>query len=126
MGAPAPGMLEELSGALASGRAAIAGFLELIALEARRAGLAFAWMVALGAAAALCAVSAWLGFMAALALWAVSLGLSPFAAAAAFASLNLIAGAALLWVCTGLSRSLLFPATRRQLSGTPPAGPAAP
>jgi len=54
--------------------------------------------------------------MAALAMWAVSLGLLPIAAVILIAILNLVAGAVLLRVCVGLSRGLLFPATRRQLA----------
>lgn len=46
---PAPGVLDELSSVLASGRAVLSNFLELLSLEARRAGLALMWMVAWGA-----------------------------------------------------------------------------
>ena len=43
---PAAGVLDELSNAFASARAALSNFLDLVSLEARRAGLALLWMVA--------------------------------------------------------------------------------
>jgi len=122
---PAPGVLDELSSALASVRALLSNFLALLSLEARRAGLALLWMVALGVVGAVCLVAAWLGLMAALAMWAVSLGMPPIAAVVAVAVINCVAGAVLIYVCIGMSRDLLFSATRRQLavesSVTPPA-----
>jgi hypothetical protein len=54
-------------------------------------------------------------------MWAVSLGLLPIAAIILVAILNLVAGAVLIRVCVGLSRGLLFPATRRQLARHPSA-----
>lgn len=56
-GPPAPGVLDELSGALASARSGVAGLLELATLEARRAGLSLVWMAACGFAAAICLVA---------------------------------------------------------------------
>jgi len=103
--------------------AAVASFFDLLALEAHRAGMALLWIVALGTAAALCAVSAWLGFMAALAIWAVSLGFPLEYAVAVLAMLNLLAGFLLIRYCVSLGRSLLFPATRRQLTGEPAVTP---
>ena len=123
---PTAGVLEELSSALASARAALSNFLELISLEARRAGLALMWMVAWGFVAAICIVAAWLGLMAALAMWAVSLGFPPIAAVIAVAVINLVAGAVLIYVCIGMSRDLLFSATRRQVAGKSPVKPPAP
>src|SRR6185295_1163621 len=116
---PSPGVLAELTGTLAAARAAATRFLDLASLEARRAGLALVWMIALGLAAAICAISAWLGLMAAFVLWAVSLGHSPLAAVLVLAVLNLAAGAALVYGCVGMSRGLLFPATRRRIAGAP-------
>lgn len=123
--APTQGVLGELTGTLASARAALSHFLDLVSLEARRAGLALAWMIALGLAAAVCAITAWIGIMAALAMWAVSLGLHPVGAVVLVAGLNLAACAALAFRCIGMSRDLLFPATRRQVAGTTPIPPAA-
>jgi hypothetical protein len=123
---PAAGVLDELSGALAWARAALANFLELMSLEARRAGLALMWMVVGGVVAAICIVGAWLGMMAALAMWAVSLGFPPIAAVIAVAGINLVAGAVLICVCIGMGRDLLFSATRRQVAGNPPGRPPAP
>lgn len=123
---PAAGALDELSSAAASARAALSNFLELMSLEARRAGVALMWMVAGGFAAAICIVGAWLGLMAAFAMWAVALGCPPIAAVIGVAVINLVAGAALIYVCIGMSRDLLFSATRRQVAGASPVQPPAP
>jgi hypothetical protein len=111
----------EIAGVLDSARESLSNFLELMSLEAHRAGLALIWMVAWAVVAAVCIITTWLGLMAALAMWAVSLGLLPIAAIIAVAILNLVAGVVLIRVCVGLSRGLLFPATRRQLSRNPSA-----
>jgi hypothetical protein len=105
---PTAGVLEELSSALASARAALSNFLDLMSLEARRAGLALMWMVAWGFVAAICIVAAWLGAMAGFAMWAVSLGIPPIAAVISVAVIDLIAGVALIYVCIGCSVYLLF------------------
>jgi len=123
---PAVGVLDELSGALASARAALLNFLDLMSLEARRAGLALMWMVAWGFVAAICIVGAWLGLLAAVAMWAVSLGFPPIAAAITFAAINLAAGSVLIYVCIGMSSDLLFSATRRQVAGLSSVKPHAP
>jgi hypothetical protein len=122
----AAGVLEELSGVLASTRAALSNFIDLISLEARHAGLALMWMVVWAVVAAICIVGAWLGLMAAIAMWAVSLGFPPIAAVIAVAAINLIAGAALIYACIGASRDLLFSATRRQVAGKSTVKPPAP
>ncbi len=116
---PTSGVLNEVAGVLDSAAESLSNFLELMSLEARRAGLALFWMVAWGAVAAICIVTTWLGLMAALGMWAVSLGLPPVAAIIGVALLNLAGGAILIRVCVGMSRDLLFPATRRQLARNP-------
>jgi len=121
---PTAGM--QLASAFASARAALSNLLDLMALEARRAGLALMWMVAWGLVAAICIVAAWLGLVAALAMWAVSLGLPPIATVLAVAVINVAAGAVLIYVCLGISRDLLFSATRRQVAGTSPVKPVSP
>ena len=68
----------------------------------------------------------WLGLVAALAMWAVSLGLPPIAAVLAVAVINVTAGAVLIYVCLGISRDLLFSATRRQVAGKFPVKPVSP
>lgn len=123
---PSPGVIDALSATLASARATFGDFLELVSLEARRAGLAFAWMLACGFGAALCAFAGWLGLMGALALWAIMLGLPPIAAVIVVALLNLAAAAALIRACAGFSRGLSFEATRRQVTGAFPAGASRP
>jgi hypothetical protein len=57
--------------------------------------------------------------MTALGLWAVSLGFSPIATVIVIALVNLAAGAGLIKMCIQMSRALLFPAVRRQVSGRP-------
>lgn len=123
---PTPGVLEELSNAIASGRAALASFLDLISLEARRASLTLIWMVVWGVVAGVCFVAAWIGLMVAFAMAAVSLGVPPIMAAFAVAVVNALLGALLIRVCIGMSRNLLFAATRRQVAGTFSVTPAAP
>jgi hypothetical protein len=114
---PSPSLFKELSSALDAARAAVSNFLDLIALEARGAGLALMWMVVWGLVAALCVIAAWLGLMTALGLWAVSLGFSPIATVIVIAVVNLAAAAGLIMMCIRMSRALLFPAVRRQVSG---------
>ena len=103
--------------AVASARAAFSNLLELMSLEARRAGVTLMWMVVLGVIAAICIVTAWLVLMVALTIGAIALGCPPIAAVIALAASNLIAGAALIYRCIGMSRDLLFCATRRQVAG---------
>jgi len=114
---PPAGVLEELSNALTSARATASNFLELVSLEAQRAGMSLVWMVAWAVVAGICLVATWLGLMAALAMWVTSLGLSPIAAVLLVALLNAAIGGALIFASIAMSRGLLFPATRRQLSG---------
>jgi hypothetical protein len=125
-GLPSGGVLDELSSAFASARAALSHLLDLVSLEARRAGLTFVWMIAGGVVGAICFVGAWLGLMAALAMWAASLGVPPIAAVVAVATVNLAAAAIFFYVCFRISRNLLFSATRRQLAGECPVKPNSP
>jgi uncharacterized membrane protein YqjE len=114
----AKGFGEELTGTFASARMVLSDVLELLTLEARRAGLTLLLMLACGVIGALLAVAAWLGLMAALVLWAVAQGADWQVAIAAVAVGNLGTAAALFWYCLRVSRNLLFPATRRQLRPT--------
>jgi hypothetical protein len=111
----ATGLLGTIAGAFTSARQVLGNFVELVTLEARRAGLALTWMVALGAIAAMLVVTAWLGFMVAFALWLISQGMTPAGAIALVALANLLVAIAVGFACFMLSRNLLFPATRRQL-----------
>lgn len=119
------GVLDELSKLLTFARQALSDFLELVSLETRRAGLGLVWMVVAGLVATIFIVTAWAGLMAALAMCIVSLGMLPLAAVIVVAAVNLGAGAGMLYWCIGLSRHLLFSATRRQLAGAT-VGPSAP
>ena len=109
------GLVAELSGVFAGVRGLLSNLLDLFTLEARRAGLALALMLACGVSGAILVVAAWLGLMAALALWAVALGESWHAVIATMAFANLALAAALFWLCSWVSRRLLFSATRREL-----------
>ncbi len=124
--APPAGVFDELSTLLAFARETLSGFLELVSLETRRAGLGLVGMLVGGLLATIFIVTAWAGLMAALALYVVSQGMLPFAAVIVVAAVNLIVGAGMLYWCIGLSRHLLFSATRRQLAGTRLVRPAAP
>ena len=120
------GVFDELANVLASARETLSNSLELVSLEARRAGLALVWMIVAGLVAAIFIVMAWTGLMAALAMYVVLIGMLPIAAVIVVAAVNLIAGAGMLYWCVAVSRHLLFAATRRQLAGTSMVRPSAP
>jgi uncharacterized membrane protein YqjE len=113
--AAANGVVDELGGAFARARGLLSNLLDLLTLEARRAGLMLVLMLAGAAIGAILVVAAWLGLMAALALWAVAHGIAWQDAVAGLALANLAAAAGLFWLCLVASRSLLFSGTRRQL-----------
>jgi uncharacterized membrane protein YqjE len=121
----APPATDEIIGSVAiafnSTRRVVADLFRLFTLEVRRAGLSLTWMLALGVLAALLMATAWYSLMAALVLWAVSFGLTWIGAMLAIALVNLVTAAMVVFSCVGLSRNLLFPATRRQLAAPPDA-----
>lgn len=123
---PTVGVFDELSKVFSFARQTLSDFLELVSLEARGAGLALVWMIVGGLIAAILIVMAWAGLMGALVMYIVSLGMLPIAAVIVVAAVNLMAGAGILYWCLGLSRHLLFVATRRQLMGDSRVGPSAP
>jgi hypothetical protein len=123
---PTVGVLGELSRVFKYARETLSNALELVSLEARRAGLTLVWMFVGGLIAAIFIVTAWAGMVAALAMYMVSLGMLPVAAVIMVAAVNLIAGAGMLYWCIALSRNLLFVATRRQLAGVSIVRPSAP
>ncbi len=110
------GIFGGIANAFNSARRVVADLFRLFSLEVRRAGLTLVWMLALGVLAALLMATAWFSLMAALALWAVSLGWTWIGAMLAMAVVNLVTAAMVVFSCVGLSRNLLFPATRRQLA----------
>lgn len=120
---PTAGILDEFSSVLASAHSALSNFLDLLSLEARRAGLMLTWMIVCGVVAAICVVTAWLGLMLAVAMAAISLGVPAPAAVIAVAVINGATGVMLIYVCIGISKSLLFSATRRQVAGQCPVKP---
>src|SRR5688572_11265713 len=117
--APPVSFLDELATAVASARAVVSNFLDLAALEGRRAALSLIWMVALGLGAMVLSVTAWAGFMSALVLGAVALGVPWLVAVLVVSIVNLLAAGGAIYVCIGMSRDLLFSATRRQVAGKP-------
>ncbi|MDX1654137.1 MAG: hypothetical protein R3310_02870 [Candidatus Competibacteraceae bacterium] len=94
--------------------------LQLLAAEARLAGLSLAAMVAAGIALAAVGTGSWLAVVAALAVWLVRLGLAWEVALLLVAVLNLAMALILLKTMAVLSRNLTFRATRRHLL---PGGP---
>lgn len=117
----APGAPGHFGAFIASLKESIRDSADLLALEARQAGISAALMLGLAVAIALLSVTTWLLLIAALvaAIAATPLG---FAGALAIAAIiNIIAAVPLLVVIRASSRKLTFPATRRQLRGTPPA-----
>ena len=113
---PASGLLNEASNVIASARRVVTGFLDLVVLEGRRAGMALAWMLGLGVAAAILAVTAWIGLMAVAALALMLAGVSPILSILIVVVLNLAAAGGAAFVCVKKSKDLLFPATRRQVA----------
>ena len=114
---PARGVLEEVSHILSSVRETLSSFLELVSLEAQRAGASLVWMIAFAVVAGVCVVATWLGLMAALAMWVTTAGLSPVLAVLLVALLNLALAGALVYAGMRKSDGLTFPATRRQIAG---------
>ena len=102
---------------LSSFRETVSSFLELVSLEAQRAGAAVVWMIAWGVVAGVCFVAAWLGLMAALAMWAIAAGLAPILAILLVTLLNLVIAGALVYAGLRMTDSISFPATRRQIAG---------
>jgi uncharacterized membrane protein YqjE len=109
------GVVAELSGAFAGARGLASNLLDLVGLEARRAGLTLVLMLACGVIGAVLVIAAWLGLLAALVLWGVSAGTTWQAALGIVVLANVAAASALFWLCARASRDLAFPATRREL-----------
>ena len=123
---PTPGVLEEVSRVAAAAHETFSSFLHLVTLEAQRAGVALVWMVVSAIAAALLVATGWVGLMAAVAMGAMLIGVPPITAVVAVALFNLAAAGGLVYLCIGMSRALLFPATQRQLAGKSPTKPTSP
>jgi hypothetical protein len=119
------GLMEEVTRAFAAARETVSSTLDLVALEAHRAGAALIWMFIWSAVAVICVVAAWLGLMAALGMWIVSLGAPAIPTVAGVALANLALAGLLVYLSIRMGRNLLFSATRRQIAGKP-TGRAAP
>ena len=114
---PGASVLSDVSGVIGSARRVVAGMLDLVVLEGRRAGIALALMIGLGLAAAILAITAWMGVMAAVALGLMAAGVSPLLSILIVVVINLAGAGAAVFVCLKKSKDLLFPATRRQVAG---------
>ena len=114
--APGASVLGEVSAVIGSARRVVAGMLDLVVLEGRRAGIALALMIGLGLAAAILAITAWMGVMAAVALGLMAAGMSPILSILIVVVLNLAGAGGAVFVCMKKSKDLLFPATRRQVA----------
>lgn len=118
--APSDSPPHPIAALLAAARTTVSQFLDLVSLEARRAGLSLAWMVMWAIVAALCLVTAWIGVMAALTLWGLSCGIHPILMLLGLVAANMLACGAALAACARLSSGLLFSATRSQLGVSAP------
>jgi uncharacterized membrane protein YqjE len=108
---------QELGGVFAAARRVAWNYIDLITLEARRAGMALMWLATWGVVAALLLASGWLALLGAASIWAVAQGFTWTQSLLTVALVNVaIAAAVIFLVGTRLSRHLLFPATRRQLA----------
>ena len=116
-GTPAAG---HFSAFVASLKDSIRDSADLLALEARQAGISAALMLGLAVAIALLSVTTWLLLIAALVAAIANTALGFAGALAIAAILNIIAAVPLVVVIRASSHKLMFPATRRQLRGTPP------
>lgn len=118
-------LLDSAESTWVSVRVLIADHLELLALEAQRAGGSLVAILAGGIAIGVLAVSAWLGLIATVALLLISFGLNAAAAMLGVTLLNLLAIYGLLRFISRRSRELRFPASLDALrAGTAPASSA--
>jgi uncharacterized membrane protein YqjE len=117
---PAPeleGLGKEFGGLFASARRVAWTYVDLISLEARRAGMTLMWMATWSGVAALLIGGGWFALMGAVAVWANAQGFSWAQALLTVALVSAALAAAVIFIIgTRLSRHLLFPATRRQLA----------
>ncbi len=111
-----PSLLHRATGLLHAIRAVFGGLCTLAAMEARLAGLSVIAILGLGVATGILFAATWLLLMAVLAMWLVQMGLGWGLALLCIVPINLLAGAGLIMFICGLSRNLLFSATRRQVS----------
>ena len=108
---------QEFGGVFASARRVAWSYVDLITLEARRAGMTLMWLATWGVVAALLLASGWLALLGAAAMWAVAQGFTWTQSLVTVALANVAIAAAVIFIIgTRLSRHLLFPATRRQLA----------
>jgi uncharacterized membrane protein YqjE len=111
----APSLALRVKALLSGVRDLFCDHLELVALEARRAGAGFARMVCAAVVISILWVSAWLALVAAAIVWATSAGVPWPGALAIAAIVNVVAGLALALWMRRQAHELLFEATLRQL-----------
>ena len=110
-----PGMLDNAAALWTDLKGLAHDHLELVTLEAKRAGESLVSMVVFGIVVAILVVSAWMGLVAALVLWLVALGLAPALAVLIGVAINLAGAGGLVFLIKARTEALKFPATVRAL-----------
>lgn len=113
-GAPV-GLMDMADALLGDLRGIVQDHLQLIALEAQRAGESLAHILAYSLVIGVLLLSTWLAVSGALVFWLVGYGLAPGIALLLFALFNVMAIASLVFAIRRRSRFLRFPATQRSL-----------
>jgi hypothetical protein len=99
--------------AVGAGRGRISKILDLLEIEALKAGRAASWMLAWGVFAAVLALILWLGLMAAIVGGAVALGVSWTTAAVAVVATHILAAIVIILLGVRIGRNLLLSAEKR-------------
>jgi uncharacterized membrane protein YqjE len=99
-------------------RGIVQDHLQLLALEAQRAGESLAHILAYSLVIGVLLLSTWLALSGALVFWLVEYGLAPSAALLLFALFNVMGMASLAFAIRRRSRLLRFPATQRSLQAS--------
>ena len=96
-------------------RGIVQDHVQLLALEAQRAGESLAHILAYSLVIGVLLLSTWLALSGALVFWLIGYGLAPGAALLLFALFNVVGMASLVVAIRRRSRLLRFPATQRSL-----------
>lgn len=110
-----PGLFDDVVGLARDFQALAHDQLQLVALEAKRAGHNLVMMIAAAIALGILLATVWLGMMGAVVWWLIAIGIVPAVALLAMTLLNLAAAGACFGLIRRSRRSLGFPATLRSL-----------
>ena len=110
-----PGLFDDVVGLARDFQALAHDHLQLVALEAKRAGHNLVTMIAAGIGLGILLATVWLGMMGAVVWWLIAIGVAPALALFAMTLLNLAAAGVCLGLIRRSRRSLGFPATLRSL-----------